>query len=293
MLEINDRELNALVSLLDDTDSEVVDHVSQKLRSFGHEGIPVLKEIAEQNSNDLVRQRVNDIIADIQSEYLVRLLRQWIQTGGEDLLEAALIVAKVQYPDIEDHRIFSQVERIIQYIWINLNATLGPIEEIRAINKVLFAELGYKGNKEPEMEPDLAYLNTVLETHLGNSIGIGILYVIIAQALDLPVYGVNLPYHFIMAYTSKWLDEEKLKEGLFDDEVLFYINPLLDGVPFYKAEIERYLEKARINPDRIFFSPCNNISIIKTLVYNQMCCYEQKHQPDMEAKMRALYELFD
>jgi len=44
------------------------------------------------------------------------------------------------------------------------------------------------------------------------------LYVLIAQSLKIPVYGIDLPRHFVLAY----VDETQL---LPEAEVMFYLNP--------------------------------------------------------------------
>ena len=60
---------------------------------------------------------------------------------------------------------------------------------------------------------------------------------IVAQNLNIPIYGVNLPNHFILAYMDefgvrKFLPEEN-KHG-----VLFYINPFSKGTVFDEIEIK-------------------------------------------------------
>lgn len=291
MSSLKPSELSALISLLDDNDREVLEHVSGRLLSMGMEGIPLLEAYWEQADNDVVQKRLEELIDSIQFNNTCDRMRKWVECGGEDLLQGALLTARCHYPELDEAKVNSQIERIVQQVWINLAAHMSPLEEIRVFNKVLFAELGFKGNREPEPEPDLAYLNAVLDTRHGNSIGLGVLYLIVAKALDLNMYGVNLPYHFILCYTDRMLSEEDLQQHSAEGAVKFYINPLLEGVPFSRIEITRYLEQSKIDSKMEYYAPCDHIEIIKTLLYNQMMCYEEKGDSARTAKMKALLEI--
>lgn len=291
MSSLKPSELSALISLLDDNDREVLDHVSGRLLSLGMEGIPILESFWEQADNDIVQKRLEELIDSIQFNNICDRMRKWVESGGEDLMQGALLTARCHYPELDESKVNSQIERIVQQVWINLAAHMSPLEEIRVFNKVLFSELGFKGNREPEPEPDLAYLNAVLDTRHGNSIGLGIVYLIVAKALDLNMYGINLPYHFILCYTDRMLSDEDLLQHSAEDAVKFYINPLLEGVPFSRVEITRYLEQSKIDSKMEYYAPCSHVEIIKTLLFNQMMCYEERSDSVRTAKMKVLLEI--
>ena len=76
---------------------------------------------------------------------------------------------------------------------------------------VKFEGLGisFTGNKKNYHSPQNSYLNTVLETKKGNPLSLSILYQVLAESLEIPIKGVNLPNHFILAYQH--LQEETNK----------------------------------------------------------------------------------
>lgn len=291
-MALTEGEFKALISLLDDNDREVYEHVSEKLTQMGVSGIPMLESAWEFSENELIQSRLEELIGKIHFENIVDRLQKWINNGCENLLEAALLVAKFQYPELDENRFNLKLEKIIHSIWIHLSASMGPLEEVNVINKILFREFEFKGNKDPQPDADLAYINTVLENKRGNSIGIGILYLIIAERLDLCIYGVNLPYHFILCSTSRLLTLEELLKSDQEKSVLFYINPLLDGVPFSRGEITKYLVQSRITSHSKYYSPCQNSEIIKTLIYNQLSCYDKNGDIEKGRRMKQLYDLF-
>ncbi len=85
----------------------------------------------------------------------------------------------------------------------------------------------YSGNKTNIDAPQNLFINNLLETKKGNHLSIGILYIILGQKLNIPVYGVNLPQHFILAYAGE-ISEERVKTA-DENGVLFYINPFNKG----------------------------------------------------------------
>jgi regulator of sirC expression with transglutaminase-like and TPR domain len=292
MQQVSEKEFKALITLLDDNDNEVYSHVSDKLFSLGVEGIPLLESAWETSENQLIQTRLEDLINKIQFSNVKDRLIKWIDKGGEDLLEGALLVAKFQYPDLDEFKITQKVETISKNVWIELNPALSPLEEAHVINHVFFQLHGFFGHQTAQLDADLGYLNNLLDSKKGNSLSLSILYLILAQKNDLPIYGVNLPYHFIMAYSRKHLTDEELAANDQEKSVMFYINPLNKGIAFSRSEITHYLEQMKVKTHPKFFSPCNNLAIIKTLIYNQLSCYDQTGHTDKAHQLKELFDLF-
>lgn len=292
MQPVSEKEFKALITLLDDNDNEVYSHVSDKLFSLGVEGIPLLESAWETSENQVIQTRLEDLINKIQFSNVKDRLIKWIDKGGEDLLEGALLVSKFQYPDLDEFKVTQKVESISKNVWIELNPALSPLEEAHVINHVFFQLHGFFGHQRAQLDADLGYLNNLLDSKKGNSLSLSILYLILAQKNDLPIYGVNLPYHFIMAYSRKHLSDEELAANDQEKSVMFYINPLNKGIAFSRSEITHYLEQMKVKTHSKFFSPCNNLEIIKTLIYNQLSCYDQTGNTDKAHQLKELFDLF-
>ncbi len=292
MKPVSEKEFKALITLLDDNDNEVYSHVSDKLFSLGVEGIPLLESAWETSENQVIQTRLEDLINKIQFSNVKDRLIKWIDKGGEDLLEGALLVSKFQYPDLDEFKVTQKVESISKNVWIELNPALSPLEEAHVINHVFFQLHGFFGHQTAQLDADLGYLNNLLDSKKGNSLSLSILYLILAQKNDLPIYGVNLPYHFIMAYSRKHLSDEELAANDQEKSVMFYINPLNKGIAFSRSEITHYLEQMKVKTHSKFFSPCNNLEIIKTLIYNQLSCYDQTGNTDKAHQLKELFDLF-
>jgi hypothetical protein len=179
MQQVSEKEFKALITLLDDNDSEVYSHVSDKLFSLGVEGIPLLESAWETSENQLIQTRLEDLINKIQFSNVKDRLIKWIDKGGEDLLEGALLVAKFQYPDLDEFKITQKVETISKNVWIELNPALSPLEEAHVINHVFFQLHGFFGHQTAQLDADLGYLNNLLDSKKGNSLSLSILYLIL------------------------------------------------------------------------------------------------------------------
>jgi regulator of sirC expression with transglutaminase-like and TPR domain len=133
-------------------------------------------------------------------------LKAWKRGGGEDLLEGALIISRYRYPDMDEQKVKARLAAIRQDIWLELNDNLTAFEKVRVFNHIFFQTHGFKGNKRNYHAPQNSYINEVLDSRKGNPLSLAIIYQVLAEDLDLPLRGVNLPNHFVLAY----LDEDSI-----------------------------------------------------------------------------------
>ena len=101
-----------------------------------------------------------------------------------------------------------------------------------------------------------------------------VLYSIVAQSLDMPVYGVNLPNHFILTY----LDEDQMISFIDPENKygnLFYINAFSKGGIFDVEEIRAFLKGLDKPELREYFEPCSNSAIIKRMITNLINSFQQ------------------
>jgi len=280
------KELNALVHLLDEPDEKVFDSIREKLYSFGMEAIPYLEKVLEISFDTSTQERAGEIIRDIQQGELQVEFTNWINTSSSDLLKGYLLVTRSQYPELSEEVLTIRVEQMKMDAWLELNDNLTALENIKVLNHIIFHVHNFDGNKINLFVPQNFYLNTFLETRKGSALSLGMLYIILAQKLNIPVYGVNLPQHFILAYVS-----ELTADVPSIDEVLFYINPFNKGSVFTRKEIELFIQQLKINPDRSYFAPCSNIDIIKRLIGNLIYSYTQLGYPDKIEDLEKLLKL--
>jgi regulator of sirC expression with transglutaminase-like and TPR domain len=285
---MNKQELNALISLLDDPDETVYQEISSKLLSMGPMVIPELEAAWEQCFDTLIQNRIENIIHKIQFDLIANELKKWSAPDNQNLLDGALLIARYQYPDIDFEKVKKQIHQIRQDVWLELNDGLTALEKVKIINHILFDVHNFSGNTTNYHAPQNSYINNVLESKKGNPLLLSIIYTIIAQSLEIPIYGVNLPEHFILCYTNA--DHDVLPEMIdnSNSNVLFYINPFSKGAVFGRKEIDAFLRQLKLDPLPIFYEPCSNLEIIKRLLRNLVASYEKLGYPDKSEELKGL-----
>jgi regulator of sirC expression with transglutaminase-like and TPR domain len=288
---MNTSELNALISLLDDPDENIFEHVNGQILAQGSTIVSELEQAWEQSKSTLQQQRIENLIQKIQFSTTSASLVEWINSGGKDLLEGALIISKYQFPDLNVKKLTAYVEQLKQDIWIELNPNLTALEQVRVINHILFEVHYFIGNNVDFHNPHNSFINMVLESKRGNPLSLSIIYAILAQKLAMPIYGVNLPQHFILAYMGG-----ESTYGLYDldknKEVLFYINAFSKGTVFNRNEVEVYLQQLKLTPSDNYFYPCSNIEMIKRMINNLLFAFERISNEQKTNDMKQLLKLF-
>jgi regulator of sirC expression with transglutaminase-like and TPR domain len=197
-----------------------------------------------------------------------------------------ILIARFQYPDLDENKIYHQLNQLQREIWLELNDNLTSFEKINVINRILFDMHSFGGNTANFHAPQNSFINIVLESKKGNPLLLSIIYSHIAQQLDLPVYGVNLPEHFILAFMNHFFQGDM--EAVSADEVMFYINPFSKGSVFDSKEIDNFLKKLSLEPQPSYYVPCNNLEIIRRLLRNLMYSYEKLGHEEKTAQVQAL-----
>lgn len=290
---INEKSVQALIKLIDDPDDHIFEHVRCELKSYGQDAIPYLEDSWEsQDFGLLFQHRIEQIVHEIQFENSKQELTDWKNSVEKDLLTGAIIVAKYQYPGLKAEQIYKEIEKIKKDIWLEINLQQTAFEKIKTFNKVFYEIHHFKGNTQAFHSPLNSFINTVLETKKGNPLTLSLIYSVIAQQLDIPVYGVNLPNHFVVCYMDKdkiqLMMDEKSKYG-----VLFYINTYSKGTIFYENDIVQFLAQLKVTPERNHFEPCSNSVMIQRMITNLIASFQQVGNAEKVEELTELRSVFE
>jgi regulator of sirC expression with transglutaminase-like and TPR domain len=271
----NGNSLHALIALMDDPDEQVYAHVRNRVLEIGPEAIQQLQTSWEESDLGLLFQsRIENLIHEIQFEACKTDLTTWYASSSKDLLKGALIVAKYQYPGLDEKSVMDSIERMRRDCWLEINPNMTAFEAVRIINKVIFEQYGFVGNSKNYNSSNNSYINTVIESRKGNPLSLSLIYSIIAQKLELPIYGVNLPNHFILAYMDNNGTNLFMSNGN-EYGVLFYINTFSKGSIFQKEDIQQFLQSIQVTPNASHFQPCSNSDIIRRMLTNLIAAFQQ------------------
>jgi regulator of sirC expression with transglutaminase-like and TPR domain len=281
----NIKEIEALVRLIDDPDSMVYSSVKGRLQDIGFEAVPYLNDARHFFPDPFVQERIDTVIKSINFEDVKASLVRDFEQGCRDLLSSWVTLSSLIYPEIDEDKIRVDIARIRSDIWVELNDNLTALEQVKVFNRIFFEKHRFAANHDNYHSPQNSFVNTVLEARKGNPLSLSMVYMIVAQSLDMPVFGVNLPEHFVLAYTGRAFDPITLK--MEDNKVLFYINPFGQGQLFSTQGVDKFIKQLKLEPAPKFFTPCDNNTMMLRAINNLVMAYsfsgEAENQKDMES----------
>ncbi|MFY7910055.1 MAG: transglutaminase-like domain-containing protein [Emticicia sp.] len=276
---MNESEIKALVTLLDDEDSEVVQHVESRLRTLGGSIIPLLEDHWQGNGlNPILQKKIEDLIHDLQYNTVIDRLVAWKNKGHEDLLEGMWIVATYQYPDLNIDKLRQHINDMYFDAWLELREDMHPHDQIRVLNQIFFDKYKYLPNTKNFHSVANSMLNQVFDLKKGNPISLCVIYLLMARRLGLPVSGVNLPSLFVLTYKTP--------------QIQFYINIFNRGLIFSKVDISNYIKQMQLKPQDSFFQPCSNLDIVSRVLRNLIVSFEKisdlERAKEVESILKAI-----
>jgi len=286
------REIEALLQLIDDPDVEVYMTVENRLLSYGTPVIPSLENLWENTISEAVQERIEMIIHRIHFRDLTTEFINW-KNGECELLYGALLVAKYQYPDLQTVNALQEIERIRRNIWLEMNSYMTPLEQVKIVESILYNYYKMRGGEIAYDQPNEFMLHKVIEGKKGNAVSTGILYLLMAELLDLPVRAINLPRQFVLG----WFSHQALFDNDFSntnpsENIKFYIDPN-SGAAFSQKDIELYLKRINLPLTAAYFRPMQNRRIIQLMLEQFANCFDDPAHLYKKNELLELCALID
>jgi regulator of sirC expression with transglutaminase-like and TPR domain len=285
------REITALLHLIDDPDEEVFGAVSNRIIDFGKGIIPNLENLWENTISEDVQERIELLIHRLHYQDLTEDLTQWSKNIHHDLLSGALLVARFQYPDMMTSQVYQDIEKLRRNIWLELNTYLTPLEQVNVLTSILYNYFNIKGTEVAYNQPEEFLINKQLEMKRGNSIANGILYLVLSELLDIPIRAINIPRQFVLSYFRADYDFTRHMENfMYRSE--FFIDPI-SGQVFTHKDIETYFKRINVPPVTSYFKPMSNKRIIQLLLEEFSKCFTKEKDQYKKNELLALASLLD
>jgi regulator of sirC expression with transglutaminase-like and TPR domain len=284
------KEISALLHLIDDPDEYVFSTVSDKIISFGKAIIPNLESLWENTTNEELQERIELLIHRLHFRDLTNDFTAWA-AGDADLLQGALLVAKYHYPDLQKNTVLQEIEKLKRNIWLELNNYLTPLEQVNVMTSILYNYYKQKGVEFAYNNPDDYLINKALESKKGNAISNGIIYLVLCELLDIPVKAINIPRQFILAYIDQQHDLLN-PVGHSSEKINFYIDPL-NGQMYSHKDVESYFKRIAVPPTTSYFRQLSNKRIIQFLLEELSKCFDNDRNRYKMDELLLLANLLD
>jgi len=264
-------KIESLISLIDDQDQAVFELVQNQIMELGSDVIPLLNDAYDHSDNELMSTRLKTIIEQLNLSKAQVQIRNWKKNNAQNLYEGLSILSTYQYPRLNIEKITRSINKIRQELWLEINDQMTALEKVRILNHIFFDIHLFRGDSKDFFAPENSFLNDVVIRKKGNPISLSAIYSIVAQSVNIPIYGVNMPNHFIVAYTDR-LYTQPLRDIKIND-ILFYINPFNRGEIYSLKEMRHFLSSMKVVPRDQYLIPCSNVTIVQRSLNNLISIY--------------------
>lgn len=283
---MNNKEVEALLLLLDDPDTQVFEAVSDRILQYGLTIIPQLETLWETSVDTAVQEKVENIIHRLHFTNLLKDFAEWDESGHHELLPAALLVAKFLYPELHTVKTIFDIERIKKNIWLELNNYLTPLEQVNVLFNILYGYFGLKGESNDPKKPNEFLIPNIIASKKGNQTGNGVLTLLLAELLDIPIRLLPIPNQFVLGYFKP--NEPGTIEGLHTN-IEFFIDPTL-GQIFTHHHLYDYLQKISEPITPTLFVPQSNKQVVIKLLNDFAKCFTSDNKKYMLVEINELIQ---
>lgn len=266
--------VEALIQLLHEED-ERLEIVRQKLIEIGAPARPLLQKSAEEGVPPIA-ERAGRILESIRLEELDQEWQAYVRKDPCPLEEGVFLLARFGDAGLDTERYRQRLDQMAETLRERMEPGQSPEETIEIINRYLFQELKFSGNKLQYYLPENSYLHTLLDLKKGIPISLSVLMLLLAERLRLPMHGVGMPGHFLV----KWVEEGR--------EI--FIDPFNLGQILSRNEIAAYLSEGGVTWKEEYLEAVSSRQIIARMIRNLIHIYKQEGEAEKGAWVERFYE---
>ena len=274
---VNENQIRALIRLLGDEDDRIVKTISGRLIDYGDSAVPLLQE-AEIEQPDMA-DRIATILEEIRGSRLEEELLDLVNRPGHeiDMQTGTFLLARYAYPSLDVSRYERQLDDMARELRGQIGSRVSGEETVKALNRYLFTEQGFKGNTKNYYELENSYLNRVMDRRTGIPISLSAVYLLIARRLGLPVHGIGMPGHFLVKYES-----EKYK---------IFIDCFNGGALLTEKNCARFLTEAGYGFEDRYLQKSPPRAILTRMIKNLLAIYTKLNDPLKKARLTRFIEI--
>ncbi|MCX7762146.1 MAG: transglutaminase-like domain-containing protein [Candidatus Kryptonium sp.] len=256
---ISEGYIVSLVKLLDDEDASVSKIAYEKLLNLGSNALPMLLKIKDVAS-DKAKSLLLEIVDVIRYRKYVDDVISFFAAPEKDIEKGSFLVAKFAYSEVN----FKHYSEILDLMAVELRKRIYTKENfydiVETVNKFFFVEQGFRGNMENYYDIDNALINRVIDRRLGIPITLSLIYILVGKRVNLPVYGIAMPGHFIVRYESNGFE--------------IYVDPFDSGRIMTRAECEKFVSQIGYSEKDIYFKRATPELFVKLMFENLALAYK-------------------
>ncbi len=156
---------------------------------------------------DQLRRTANDVRVHGIAKQLGDLVHNG--DGDFDLLRGALLLGKLDEPDIDVEAYLAQVDQMSVEIKEAFPEDADDSTRLSKLNEYMFDQNGFHGSRNAEYYHRAnSYMNRVIDDREGIPVTLSVLYMELGLRAGLDIQGVGLPGHFVVKHIRSDNDEQ-------------------------------------------------------------------------------------
>lgn len=267
-------ELRALVSLLDDPDQAVQKAIHVRFKEIGRRALPALQE-AHKRMAGAEKDKIGKLMQELHFHEIEHHWKTIMQMPDAELEHGAFLLALHRFPGLNVRTFQTQLDSMAEAIRPRIESAEG-IGKAFVLSSYMCNELGFRGNSEHFSDPNNSYINCVLESRRGIPVTLCTIFILLGRRLGLPVYGVNMPAHFLAKYK--------------DDKHEVFFDIFNGGNPIMKEQCIQFLIKAGIKPQAKYFQAATGQNILMRMICNLLAVSQTKKKTRFVKELGILME---
>lgn len=280
---------------MDDSDQMVVEHAKDKLLEYGEDIIPELELLEEDCfARPIQISNISEVLTCLRFQRVKRDLKNWLNSEEKSLMQAVYTICSYQFPELKVEEFTAKFKDLRHQCWMEINSRQTSFEKVDALNKIFFDTFDFTLVDKVPYSPFELFVNSVMDTKEGTDLSLGLVYSMVAQSLDIPIYGVttmNNRAPFVLAYMDKDNLLPILDWGIDNNGVLFYIGVGTKGLIVDPQQLKEVYLSEGLPQNRAQFEPSPNSVIIKKYLNDIKRSYS--NQVHFRYKLRDIEELLE
>lgn len=274
---VSESQIRALIRLLADEDQRIVKTICDKLIEFGNSAVPLLQE-AEIEQPEMA-DRIVGVLEEIRGGRLEDELQHLVGRPEEqiDLEAGAFLIARYAYPTLDVSSYTRQLDEMAREVRERIGSRVSGEEAVKALNRYLFIEQGFRGNTKNYYEVENSYVNRVIDRRTGIPISLSTVYLLIGQRLRWPVYGIGMPGHFLIKYDS--------------NRYKIFIDCFNGGALLTEKNCVRFLTEAGYGFEDKYLQRSASRAILSRMVKNLLAIYSKLDDPQKKTRLTRFMEI--
>lgn len=261
--KLSEKDVETLATFLVDRNARTVDLAKEHLKTILRAN-PGFRKILENAADPQVAHEARVFLEETRMADLFLAFQTLARQGQNlDLEHGAYLLARLAFPALTPEEVARPLNRMAEELDEILDAEEpAPAQEVRFIQKYLFEEMGFRGNDQNYYDPDNSFINRVLERRTGIPISLSLVYLLVAERLDMRAFGIGLPGHFIIGHGGK--------------PGAVYLDPYQGGRFLTRNDCIELVRRRGMAFQEAFLEPTPNSQILARMMVNLMTIYTER-----------------